>query len=120
MNIGQLVKELKKSFPSKVLTASSPNDKSDTVGTLNSTSLLFNLILLAAIIPVSEPEKKADIITRKAINAKRIQRGISFNLTCSQGRKRCEKSVQQKKILFLIPNYNNLWVIERYKHINFH
>ena len=30
-----------------------------------------------------------------------------------------EKSVQQKKILFLILYYNHLWVIERYKHINF-
>ena len=54
----------------------------------------FRRYRFIAIIPVSEPEKKADIITRKAINAKRIQRGISFNLTCSQGRKRCEKSVQ--------------------------
>tara|TARA_B100001778_G_C18332030_1_gene513511 strand:- start:590 stop:703 length:114 start_codon:yes stop_codon:yes gene_type:complete len=33
-----------------------------------------------AIMLVSEPEKKADISTRKAIDAKSIQRGISLNL----------------------------------------
>ena len=33
-----------------------------------------------AIIPVSEPEKKADISTKNAIRLKSIQRGISFNL----------------------------------------
>jgi hypothetical protein len=44
---------------------------------------------------VSDPEKKADIRTRKAIEAKRIQRGISFNLSYPNKDLRCEECVQE-------------------------
>ena len=48
-----------------------------------------------AIMLVSEPEKKADINTKKAIDAKRIHRGISFNLRYPYQDFRCEKCVQE-------------------------
>tara|TARA_B100001057_G_C22799666_1_gene931023 strand:- start:305 stop:448 length:144 start_codon:yes stop_codon:yes gene_type:complete len=43
---------------------------------------------------VSEPEKKADIRTKKAIDANRIHRGISFNLAYPKQDLRCKKCVQ--------------------------
>tara|TARA_B100001175_G_C18989198_1_gene393524 strand:+ start:201 stop:344 length:144 start_codon:yes stop_codon:yes gene_type:complete len=43
---------------------------------------------------VSEPEKNADIRTRKAIDANRIQMGISFNLGYLKEDLRCKKYVQ--------------------------
>ena len=49
---------------------------------------------LIAIMLVSEPEKKADIRTKKAIEANRIQRGISFNLAYPKKDLRCKKCVQ--------------------------
>ena len=47
-----------------------------------------------AIMLVSEPEKKADISTRNAIDARRIQRGISLNLDYPREDLRCEEYVQ--------------------------
>lgn len=44
---------------------------------------------------VSEPEKKADIRTRNAIEVKRIQRGISFNLSFPNKDLRYEECVQE-------------------------
>ena len=55
----------------------------------------FKRYLLIAIMLVSEPEKKADINTKKAIDAKRIHRGISFNLRYPNQDFRCEKCVQE-------------------------
>ena len=43
---------------------------------------------------VSEPEKNADMSTKNAIAARRIQRGISLNLIHPYEDRRCEKYVQ--------------------------
>jgi|TARA_X000000368_G_C22537031_1_gene496067 hypothetical protein len=43
---------------------------------------------------VSEPEKKADISTKNAIKARRIQSGISLNLKYPRKDLRCEEYVQ--------------------------
>ena len=52
-----------------------------------------------AIMLVSDPEKKADINTKKAIDARRIHRGISFNLRYPNQDCRCEKRIQEILIL---------------------
>tara|TARA_B100001057_G_C22316569_1_gene744092 strand:+ start:28 stop:183 length:156 start_codon:yes stop_codon:yes gene_type:complete len=48
--------------------------------------------------PVSEPEKNADISTRNAIERSRIQRGISLNLNYPREDLECKNIVQVIKI----------------------
>tara|TARA_Y100000768_G_scaffold96039_1_gene69890 strand:- start:551 stop:766 length:216 start_codon:yes stop_codon:yes gene_type:complete len=69
--------------------------------------------------PVSEPEKNADISTRNAIERRRIQRGISLNLKCPVKDLGCMNNIQLIKIKFSGLHYNHLLPTHSNKDINF-